>query len=124
VPIWLGPGRLRSSLITRVGSFRGWPAIDLGLSIAAQANNLPFWGSIIQPFKLDGVRSGLGVTGAQGNDAHRGQGTVATWPEAAEKARYLLGLFALTAIAQDARRQLLIASVLNDFDRLSDAKGE
>ena len=48
----------------------------------------------------------------------------ATWPEAAEKARYLLGLFASTAIAQDPRRQLLIASVLEDFARLSEAKGE
>jgi hypothetical protein len=48
----------------------------------------------------------------------------ATWPEAAEKARYLLGLFASTAIAQDPRRQLLIASVLQDFARLSEAKGE
>jgi hypothetical protein len=34
----------------------------------------------------------------------------ATWPEAAEKARYLLGLFASTAIAQDARRKMLIAN--------------
>jgi hypothetical protein len=48
----------------------------------------------------------------------------ATWPEAAEKARYLLGLFASTAIAQDPRRQLLIASVLQDFTRLSEARGE
>lgn len=48
----------------------------------------------------------------------------ATWPEAAENARYLLGLFASTAIAQDPRRQLLIASVLQDFTRLSEARGE
>jgi hypothetical protein len=48
----------------------------------------------------------------------------ATWPEAAEKARYLFGLFASTAIAQDPRRQLLIASVLQDFTRLSEARGE
>jgi hypothetical protein len=48
----------------------------------------------------------------------------ATWPEAAEKARYLLGLFASTAITQDPRRQLLIASVLQDFTRLSEARGE
>jgi hypothetical protein len=34
----------------------------------------------------------------------------ATWPEAAEKARYLLGLFASTATAQDARRKMLIAN--------------
>jgi hypothetical protein len=48
----------------------------------------------------------------------------ATWPEAAEKARYLLGLIASTAIAQDPRRQLLIASVLRDFARLSEAKDD
>jgi len=47
----------------------------------------------------------------------------ATWPEAAEKARYLLGLFASTATAQDARRKMLIAAVLEDFVRLSAAKG-
>lgn len=42
----------------------------------------------------------------------------ATWPEAAEKARYLLGLFAATVDAQDPRRQTLIVNVLGDFDRL------
>jgi hypothetical protein len=46
----------------------------------------------------------------------------ATWPEAAEKARYLLGLLASTAIAQDPRRKRLIANVLEDFVRLSEAK--
>jgi hypothetical protein len=40
------------------------------------------------------------------------------WPEAVEKARYLLGLFAETAAAEDPRRRTLIASVLDDFDRL------
>ena len=40
------------------------------------------------------------------------------WPEAVEKARYLLGLFAETPAAQDPRRQTLIASVLEDFERL------
>jgi hypothetical protein len=42
-----------------------------------------------------------------------------TWPEAAEKARYLLGLFAATPAAQDPRRQKLIARVLQDFRILS-----
>jgi hypothetical protein len=42
----------------------------------------------------------------------------ATWPEAAEKARYLLGLFASTAIAQEPRREQLIANVLEDFAHL------
>lgn len=43
----------------------------------------------------------------------------ATWFEAAQKARYLLGLFAATAVAQDPRRKLLIENVLEDFTRLS-----
>ena len=47
-----------------------------------------------------------------------------TWPEAAEKARYLLGLFAATQAAQDPRRKTLIANVLEDFKRLTeDDKG-
>jgi len=33
----------------------------------------------------------------------------ASWPEAAEKARYLLALFAGSSAAQDPRRQMLIA---------------
>lgn len=41
------------------------------------------------------------------------------WSEAGDKARYLLKLFAATPIAQDPRRQKLIASVLEDFTRLS-----
>lgn len=48
-----------------------------------------------------------------------------TWPEAAEKARYLLGLFASTQAAQDPRRKTLIKNVLEDFERLTgDGKGE
>jgi hypothetical protein len=43
----------------------------------------------------------------------------ADWHEAAEKARYLIGLFAATPNAQDPRRQKLIEAVLRDFDRLS-----
>src|SRR5579863_2334739 len=42
------------------------------------------------------------------------------WHEAADKARYLLNLFAATRAAEDPRRQKLIASVLADFKRLSD----
>lgn len=41
------------------------------------------------------------------------------WPEAAEKARYLLKLFGNTLSAQDPRRQKLIAAVLDDFERLA-----
>jgi hypothetical protein len=40
------------------------------------------------------------------------------WLDVAEKARYLLGLFATTPSAQDPRRQTLIANVLDDFRRL------
>jgi hypothetical protein len=43
-----------------------------------------------------------------------------TWLEAADKARYLLSLFAGSPSAQDPRRQLLIARVLEDFGRLSE----
>ena len=43
----------------------------------------------------------------------------ADWLEAAEKARYLIGLFGATLAAQDPRKQTLIAAVLADFDRLS-----
>jgi len=43
----------------------------------------------------------------------------ANWHEAAEKARYLLNLFAATIAAQDPRRQRLIAAVIADFRRLS-----
>jgi hypothetical protein len=42
-----------------------------------------------------------------------------TWPEAAEKARYVLGLYAATLTAEDTRRQKLVAAVLEDFERLA-----
>ena len=41
------------------------------------------------------------------------------WPEAAEKARYLLKLLAGTPTAEDPRRQKLIANVFYDFERLT-----
>jgi len=43
----------------------------------------------------------------------------ANWQEAADKARYLLKLFAGTIVTQDPRRQKLIAAVLADFSRLA-----
>jgi hypothetical protein len=46
-------------------------------------------------------------------------GPALTWEDAADKARYLLSLFAQSLTAQDPRRQLLIAKVLEDFTRLS-----
>jgi hypothetical protein len=42
-----------------------------------------------------------------------------SWEEAAEKACYLLSLFAASPTGQDPRRQLLIARVLEDFTRLA-----
>lgn len=42
-----------------------------------------------------------------------------TWVQVANKARYLLELYAASPDAVDPRRQRLIASVLDDFDRLS-----
>jgi hypothetical protein len=52
-------------------------------------------------------------------EAHLLSAPAANWHEAAEKARYLLNLFAATLNAQDPRRQRLIATVLADFKRLS-----
>jgi hypothetical protein len=43
----------------------------------------------------------------------------ATWAEAAEKARYLLGLYAATLATEDTRHRELVAAVLSDFQRLS-----
>ena len=43
----------------------------------------------------------------------------ANWPEAAEKARDLLDLFAASLAAHDPRRQKLITAVLDDFERLA-----
>jgi hypothetical protein len=45
-----------------------------------------------------------------------------TWEEAAEKARYLISLFAATPASSDPRRKILIANVLADFDRLGGRK--
>jgi len=48
-----------------------------------------------------------------------GAGPAATWKELAEKAQYLITLFAGTAEGRDPRHQKLIASVLDDIQRLS-----
>jgi len=52
-------------------------------------------------------------------ESHLIAAPAASWQEAAEKARYLLNLFAATLTSQDPRRQKLIAAVLADFERLS-----
>lgn len=43
----------------------------------------------------------------------------ATWAEAADKARYLIRLFAATPAGRDPRRKKLIAGVLEDMRRLA-----
>jgi len=52
-------------------------------------------------------------------ESHLIAAPAANWLEAAEKARYLLNLFAGTLTSQDPRRQRLIAAVLADFERLA-----
>jgi hypothetical protein len=52
-------------------------------------------------------------------ESHLIAAPAASWQEVAEKARYLLNLFAATLTSQDPRRQKLIAAVLADFERLS-----
>lgn len=52
-------------------------------------------------------------------EAHLLAAPAATWPEAAEKARYVLELYATTLTAGDTRRRKLVAAVLGDFDRLA-----
>jgi hypothetical protein len=47
----------------------------------------------------------------------------ANWPEAADKARYVLSLYAASIAHGDARIQRLITAVLEDFDRLARAAG-
>ena len=52
-------------------------------------------------------------------ESHLIAAPAANWHEAADKARYLLKLFANTLTAEDPRRQKLIAAVLDDFERLA-----
>jgi hypothetical protein len=52
-------------------------------------------------------------------EAHLLAAPAGNWREAAEKARYLLNLFAASLAAQDPRRQKLIAAVIDDFERLA-----
>lgn len=48
----------------------------------------------------------------------------ASWQEAADKARYLLLLFAGSLAGQAPRRQLLIARVMEDFSRLASGQAD
>jgi hypothetical protein len=51
-------------------------------------------------------------------EAHLAAAPAANWEEAAEKARYVLALYAATLTAEDTRRRTLVAALLEDFDRL------
>ena len=51
-------------------------------------------------------------------ESHLLAAPAANWHEAADRARYLLNLFAATPTAQDPRKQKIIAAVLADFGRL------
>jgi hypothetical protein len=52
-------------------------------------------------------------------ESHLLAAPAANWHEAADKARYLLNLFAATQAAQDPRKQKLISAVIADFKRLA-----
>lgn len=51
-------------------------------------------------------------------EAHLIAAPAANWREAAEKARYVLGLYAATLGAGDTQRRTLVDAVLADFERL------
>jgi hypothetical protein len=51
-------------------------------------------------------------------EAHLIAAPAANWAEAAEKARYLIGLYAASLGAGDTQRHTLVAAVLSDFARL------
>lgn len=56
----------------------------------------------------------------QSNIENQVLGVPATsWPDAAAKARYVLGLYANSLDASDAHHRQLIAAVLEDFAQLS-----
>ena len=52
-------------------------------------------------------------------ESHLVAAPAATWPEAAEKARYVLSLYSATLATEDTRRKKLVAAVLEDFERLA-----
>ena len=51
-------------------------------------------------------------------EAQLAAGPAHDWPEAVEKARYLLGILANVPGGQDPRRQRIIDGLLADFERL------
>jgi hypothetical protein len=51
-------------------------------------------------------------------EAHLIAAPAANWAEAAEKARYVIGLYAASLGAADTQRHTLVAAVLSDLARL------
>jgi hypothetical protein len=54
-------------------------------------------------------------------EAHLADAPAPSWEEAAEKARYVLGLYKATLTAEDTRRRTLVEAVLEDLERLASA---
>jgi hypothetical protein len=52
-------------------------------------------------------------------EAHLMAAPATSWQEAAEKARYLLNLFAASLASQDPRKRRMIEAVIADFKRLA-----
>jgi hypothetical protein len=52
-------------------------------------------------------------------ETHLVAAPAANWTEAAEKVRYVLGLYAATLATQDTRGRMLVGAVLDDLERLS-----
>jgi hypothetical protein len=54
-------------------------------------------------------------------ESHLIAAPAASWAEAAEKARYVIGLYAATLGSGDTQRHTLVAAVLDDLKRLTEA---
>jgi hypothetical protein len=52
-------------------------------------------------------------------EAHLSDAPAASWEEAADKVRYILGLYAATLTAEDTRRRTLVEAVLENLERLA-----
>jgi hypothetical protein len=73
--------------------------------------------------EIDVQQDQLGLKARQDELEHFLTATpAANWSEAVEKIRFLLGLFSQTPEAVDPRRQMLIKSILDDFDHLLEAQ--
>jgi hypothetical protein len=52
-------------------------------------------------------------------EAHLADAPAASWEEAAEKVRYVLGLYAATLTAEDTHWRTLVEAVLEELERLA-----